>query len=127
MSDLLIHYMPRVRRDIDDCAGFVGRQQWGKPQDRKADILRGIEAAGAHPEHRPREVFLSESGLWLRRRRAAQFFIVYPYIPAKEPGRPDIVSIRAVKHEGVANVFEGVRDSQVRSSIGTNLRFSGPI
>jgi hypothetical protein len=65
--------------------------------------------------------------LWLRRRKAAQFVIVYAYIPAEEPGRPNIVSIRAVRHGSVADVFEGVREPQVRSSMGTNFTFSGPI
>ena len=86
MSDLLLHYMPRVRRDINECADFVGRQPQGKPQDRKADIDRAIEAICAHPELRPRKLYRPESGLWLRRRKAAQFVIVYAYIPAEEPG-----------------------------------------
>lgn len=119
MSDLLLHWMPRVSRDIDDCIAFVGRQSWGKPQDRTADIYRGIDAVCAHPERRPRELHRPESGLWLRRRRVAQFVIVYAYIPAKGAGQPNIVSIRAVKHGSVANVFDGVREPQVRSSIGT--------
>lgn len=110
MSDLLIHHMPRVRRDIDECADFVGRQSWGKPQDRIADIHRGLNAIYAHPQLRPEEVQRPESGLWLRRRRAAQFVIIYAYIPATEPGRPNIVSIRAVRHGSVADVFEGVRE-----------------
>lgn len=50
------------------------------------------------------------SGLWLRRRRAAQFVIVYAYIPAKAPGSQDMVSISAIKHGRVANVFHGVRE-----------------
>jgi hypothetical protein len=63
VSDLLLHYMPRVRRDINECADFVGRQPRGKPQDRKADIDRAIEAICAHPELRPRELYRPESGL----------------------------------------------------------------
>lgn len=126
MSDLL-HWMPRVSRDIDDCLAFVGRQPRGKPEDRRADIDRAIDAICAHPELRPEAVYRPESGLWLRRRSAAQFVIVYAYIPAEEPGRPNIVSIRAVRHGSVADVFEGVREPQVRSSMGTNVKFSGPI
>jgi hypothetical protein len=126
VSDLL-HWMPRVSRDIDDCLAFVGRQPRGKPQDRRADIDRAIDAICAHPELRPRELYRPASGLWLRRRKAAQFVIVYAYIPAREPGRPNIVSIRAVRHGSVADVFEGVREPQVRSSMETNFRFSGPI
>jgi hypothetical protein len=44
-----------------------------------------------------------------------------------EPGRPNIVSIGAVKHGNVADVFDGVREPQVRSSMGMNFRFSGPM
>lgn len=119
--------MPRVSRDIDDCVAFVARQSWGKPQDRRADIHRALDAIYAHPLLRPEEVQRPESGLWLRTRRAAQFVIVYAYIPAAESGRPAIVSIRAVRHGSVADVFEGVREPQVLSSMGTNVKFSGPI
>jgi hypothetical protein len=127
VSDLLRHWMTRVSRDIDDCIAFVGRQSWGRPQDRRAGIHRGLDAIYAPPERHPRESYRPESGLWLRRHRAAQFVIVYAYIPATEPGRPNIVSIRAVRHGSVANVFDGVWEPQVRSSMGTNFRFSGPI
>ena len=110
MSDLLRHWMPRVSRDIDDCIAFVGRQSWGKPQDRRADIHRGLDAIYAHPRLRPKEVQRPESGLWLRSRRAAQVVIVYADIPATESGRPAIVSIRAVRHGSVADVFEELRE-----------------
>src|SRR4051812_33242334 len=71
----------------------------------------------------PEALYQAESALWLRRLRVAQFVIIYAYIPATESGRPNIVSIRAVRHESVADVFDGVRDSHSRSSIGTNSRF----
>jgi hypothetical protein len=115
---MILHYMPRVSRDIDGCMSFVGRQPWGKPQDRRADIHRAIDALCAHPERNPPVLRSTESGVWLRRQRAAQFVIVYAYIPAKAPGQPDIVSIRALKHGRVANVFYGVREPPPKPSRG---------
>ena len=118
MSGLILHYMPRVSRDIDECINFVGRQPWGKPHARRADIHCGIDEICAHPKRNPPELRRADSGLWLRRGRAAQFVIVYAYIPAKAPGSPDIVSVRAIKHVRVANVFHGVREPPTKPSRG---------
>ena len=77
----ILHFMPRVRRDIEECVDFISRQPWGKPHDRKSDIKRGIFAICASPHASRPELFRPESGLWLRRCRAAQFVIVYVYLP----------------------------------------------
>jgi hypothetical protein len=37
--------MPRVDADVDQCIDFVRRQPWGKPEDRRRDIRRGIKNA----------------------------------------------------------------------------------
>ena len=92
---------------------FVGRQPWGKPHDREMDIAHGIAKVRAYPQDNRPELHLRDTGLWLRRFRAAQFVIVYAYLPSKDPGLPDVVSIRAVRHMRVANVFEGVKEPTV--------------
>jgi len=109
-SGPILHWMPRVRTDIKRCIDFVRRQPWGKPRDRKLDIRRGIAKVCTYPEDNRAELRLPESGLWLRRCRAAQFVIVYAYLASREPSLPDVVSIRAVRHVRVANVFDGVRE-----------------
>jgi hypothetical protein len=106
----ILHTMPRVGRDIDLCLGFVERQPWGKRGDRELDIHRGIAEARAHPEMCRREVYRPLSGIWLRRRRVSQFVIVYAYLPSPDPTLRSVVSIRAVKHARVANVFQGVKE-----------------
>jgi hypothetical protein len=46
----ILHWMPRVDRDIEECLDFIAQQPWGKPADRALDIYRGIELACASPE-----------------------------------------------------------------------------
>src|SRR6187402_2189167 len=85
--------MPRVTGDIDRCLDFVGRQPWGKPDARRPEVLR------------------TDTRLWLRRYRVAQFVIIYAYLESRDPSLPDVVSIRAVRHMRVANVFAGVKEA----------------
>jgi hypothetical protein len=105
-----LHLMPRVRRDIKRCLDFVGRQPWGKPGDRELDIYRGIEKVRANPEANHRELRRPDTGIWLRRCYAAQFVIVYTYLPPTDPLQPGVVSIRAVRHSRVEDVFSGVKE-----------------
>jgi len=102
--------MPRVDRDIEQCLSFIGRQPWGRPHDRKLDILRGIEGACADPKANRIEVWKSDTGIGLRRCKAAQFVIVYAYLSSSDPSLPGVVSIRAVRHSRVENVFSGVKE-----------------
>ena len=107
----ILHLMPRVTSDIDRCLGFVARQPWGKPKERRADIYGGIAVVCAYPKARRAEVLRPEPRIWLRRYRAAQFVIIYAYIESRDPSLPDVVSIRAVRHMRVANVFAGVKEA----------------
>jgi plasmid stabilization system protein ParE len=104
------HWMPRVRQDIEDCLDFVRRQPWGKAEDRERDIRCAIQNACAHPEENRPEHYLPDTRLWLRRCKAAQFVIVYAYLQPRDLSSPGVVSIRAVRHIQVANVFDGVRE-----------------
>jgi hypothetical protein len=115
-NPILLHWMPRVSQDVNACKNFVARQPWGKPEDRELDIRRVMREICASPERNRPELHSVESGLWLRRRKAAQFVIVYAYIRAKMQGQPNIVSIRAVKHGRVANVFHGVKEPPAQPS-----------
>jgi hypothetical protein len=105
-----LHVMPRVDRDIKQCLAFIARQPWGKPNDRRSDIRRGIERVLALPEANHAEVRRSTSGIWLRRCYAAQFVIVYAYLPPTVPFDAGVVSIRAVRHSRVKDVFSGVKE-----------------
>lgn len=107
-----MHWMPRVRRDIKDCVKFIRRQPLGRPFERAQDIYRWIELAVAWPLLRPVGAFRASSGLELRCRHTAQFVIVYAYVPPGSEGKCGVVSIRAVKHRRVKNVFSGVREPE---------------
>ena len=111
MSLPILHMMPRVTGDIDRCLDFVGRQPWGKPDERELDIYRGIAAVCTYPDARRPEVLRTDTRLWLRRYRVAQFVIIYAYLESRDPSLPDVVSIRAVRHMRVANVFAGVKEA----------------
>ena len=109
----LLHSMPRVKGDIKRCLDFVGRQPWGKPSDRELDISQSIEEVLANPEANRPELRRPDTGIWLRRCNAAQFVVVYTYLPSGDPDLPGVVSIRAVRHRRVENVFAGVKEPLV--------------
>lgn len=105
-----LHFMPRVDRDVDRCLDFVGMQPWGKPEDRLHDIDRGIDKVLRNPKRAPVGVRRPSSGVDLRRCSAAQFVIVYAYIPPDREFPFGAVSIRAIRHRRVRNVFSGVME-----------------
>ena len=106
-----LHLMPRVHTDVERCLEFVGSQPWGKPKDRLHDIYRGIDKVSRNPMHAPVRVHRPSSGVDLRRCSAAQFVIVYAYIPPDREFPVGAVSIRAIRHRRVKNVFSGVRET----------------
>ena len=105
--------MPRVDEDIERCVGFIARQPWGNPTRRRIDIGRGIERSLTRPESNPVAVWRPQTGLKLRRSNAAQFAIVYAYIPPNGRFPRGVVSIRAVRHARVEDVFLGVKEPKV--------------
>jgi hypothetical protein len=109
----MLHWMPRVERDFRRCLGFVGRQPWGKPDDREFDIYLGIETACAYPLANCAELRRLDTGIWLRRCNTAQFVVVYTYLPSRDPDLPGVVSIRAIRHRRVEDVFAGVKEPLV--------------
>lgn len=109
----ILNWTPRAEADIEECLDFIGRQPWGKPGDRELDIQHGVERILAHPEASREERYVPSTDLWLRRLTAAQFVIVYAYIPSGDPNSAGVVSIRSVRHVREADVFEGVRERLV--------------
>lgn len=111
-----VHVMPRIDRDIRECLAFIALQPWGKPHDRRWDIWRGIKRAVTLPEANHAEVPRASSGIWLRRCYVAQFVIVYAYLPPKDDFSVGVVSIRAVRHSRVKDVFAGVKEPAIAYS-----------
>lgn len=105
-----LHFMPRARTDIKQCLRFVSRQPWGRPSDRKRNIDRGIDYVRRGPELNNIGARRRRLGLELRRHNAAQFAIIYAYFRPSTELPCGMVSIRAVRHSRVKNVFAGVRE-----------------
>jgi hypothetical protein len=105
-----VHVMPRVDRDIEQCLDFVARQPWGKPSDRELDICLGIVRALLRPEANRVDSWRPDTGLELRRCNAAQFVIVYAYLRPTARFARGVVSIRAIRHSRVEDVFSGVKE-----------------
>ena len=105
-----VHVMPRVGKDCRDCLGFVARQPWGNPVARGRDIERACDDIIERPESAPVRMRRPSVGLELRSRRAAQFVVIYAYIPPGPRFPNGCVSLRAIRHRRVRNVFSGVRE-----------------
>lgn len=105
-----IAHMPRVPRDIDRCLRFISRQPWGQPAGRERDIDRGVLEIRRGPELDDVGARRPSLGIELRRHNAAQFAIIYAYIPPNAQFPRGMISIRAVRHSRVKNVFSGVRE-----------------
>ncbi len=108
-----LHAMPRVERDIENCLAFIARQPWGKAQDRRLDIKRGIRAVLRAPLANAVKVCRPQSGIRLRRHRVAQFVIIYAYLTPDDSFPNGAVSIRAIRHQRVKDVFLGVKEPAV--------------
>ena len=105
-----LHVMPRVKSDMKRCLHFVSRLPWGKPDERLLDILSGIERALLWPASNPAAVWRPLTGIELRRCKAAQFAIIYAYLPSTALHPRGVVSIRAIRHSRVSDVFAGVKE-----------------
>jgi hypothetical protein len=106
-----LHVTPRVSRDIARCLRFIARQPRGKPADRLQDILKGIQRAREQPDCNRIRIRRPPHGLPMRRQDAAQFAIIYVYFSPSARNPVGRVSIRAVRHRRVTDVFHGVRES----------------
>jgi plasmid stabilization system protein ParE len=111
MKSTLLGLTPRARRDIESCVNFVGRFPRGKPEKRRSEIHAAFRGLCEFPERHPVERRRRRSGLELRRHQVSQFTIVYAYLRPIEQRPWGIVSIRAVQHRRVRDVFFGVREN----------------
>jgi hypothetical protein len=102
--------MPWASDEIEQCVEFIARQPWGKPADREQDIYRGIAEALLAPSVNPVRVRRPSKGLELRCRKAAQFMVIYAFLPPSREFPDGVVSIRAVRHRRVRNIFGGVKE-----------------
>ena len=108
-----LHMMPRVHSDFDDCLKFIARQPWGQPNSRRRDLLKGFKAILRYPGLGPVRVRRPSIGLEFRSRSVAQFVIVYAYLRPNGRFPNGCVSLRAIRHRRVRDVFSGVRDQHV--------------
>jgi hypothetical protein len=102
--------MSRAKRDLDECLEFIATHPWGNAAARERDILWEIRSIRGAPEHRRIEIVRKGTGVELRRRSAAQFVIIYTYFKPKKRRPRGVVSIRAIRHRRVRDVFSGVRE-----------------
>jgi hypothetical protein len=121
-----LELMPRVEKDIEDCLDFVQRQPWGRPNDRGEDIYRGIQEVWRRPGRAPVRALVPLTRLELRRYGSAQFVIVYAYQPPNREFPLGFVSIRAVRHRRVGNVFSGVKEPDAVPVLSRMLVPTGP-
>lgn len=105
------HVTERVASDIEQCLQFVASHPWGRPSDRAAEIDEAIDRISDMPQLYPIKAERPSIGLRLRRANVAQFAIIYAYFVPTEEWPNGRVSIRAVRHASVQDVFLSVRDS----------------
>lgn len=108
-----LRVMPRVPEDFERCMRFVSSYAYGRPLDRARDIFTGIRKIQRHPEANQVQCHRRSTGLKLRRKNAAQFVIIYVYLPPSALFPDGAVSVRAIRHASERNVFCGVRERQV--------------
>jgi len=93
------------------CLRFIAAQPWGDPAARERDIVHAMNWIRHRPEWRRVEITRKGSGAQLRRRSAAQFVIICAYFKPTKLRPKGLVSIRAIRHRRVRDVFLGVRDT----------------
>jgi plasmid stabilization system protein ParE len=99
--------MSRVSHDIESCVDFVSQSPNGNPVKREQEIFAALDGVYQYPKAnrvQPRR------RLDFRKRSVAQFVIVYVYFEPNDVTPKGIVSIRAVRHRRVRDMFKGVRE-----------------
>lgn len=106
-----LHRVPRVRDDIEHLVKFVREQPYGNAIMRASEIYRAIRAILRGPELNEVTMRRKDSGIELRRYNVRQFVVVYAYFAPSVTYPNGMVSIRAVRHSRVRDVFRGVREA----------------
>jgi hypothetical protein len=101
----------RVDQDIDALLEFIAQQPWGNRIARECDIWDGITAILDGPALNAVGLRRRDTGIELRRHNTAQFAIIYAYYEPSQEYPHGLVSIRAVRHSRVKQVFRGVRET----------------
>jgi plasmid stabilization system protein ParE len=122
MKPAILRLTPRALRDIDARVDFVARFPGGKPEERRHDIHAAFQEICEFPERHPIEVRRRRSGLKLRRHQVKQFTIVYAYLPPEHKRPWSIVTVRAVQHRRIKDVFFGVRENTLAEEEPTLYR-----
>lgn len=117
MKPIILRLTPRARRDIEKRVAFVARFPSGKPDERRRAIHAAFDKICEHPERNPVGVRRRRSGLELRRQNVDQFVIVYAYLPPVKERPWAIVTVRAVQHRRIKDVFFGVRENTVNEGV----------
>lgn len=118
MKPAILRLTPRAHRDIESCMDFVARFPGGKPEERLREIHAAFQRLCEFPEQRPVEVRRRRSGLELRRLYVSQFAIVYAYLPPVDQRPWAVLTVRAIQHRRVRDVFFGVREGESAQDSG---------
>jgi hypothetical protein len=95
----------------------VARFPTGKPDERRRAIHAALDRICEFPEQHPITVRRHRSGLELRRHYVDQFAIVYAYLPPVKERPWAIVTVRAVQHRRIKDVFFGVREDTLGEGV----------
>jgi plasmid stabilization system protein ParE len=113
-----VKFTPRARADLEDCVRFIKQFPRGKANERKRDIVRGLHEIRNAPYLRRVEARRPGKHIDLRRHFAAQFAIIYAYFESDAEYPYGLISIRAIRHQRIRNVFTGVQEPGLRSGGG---------
>jgi hypothetical protein len=105
-----LHFMPRVPHDVDELLEFIASKSWGIPHARLRDIKRGIDEVCDRPLRSKVHHVRSDGEVEFRRHDVRQFAIIYAYYEPGGTSPNGMVSIRAVRHRRVEDVFAGVKE-----------------
>ena len=106
-----IAFKPRVQSDVRRLLKFIGRQPWGKAEERKQELKAAYERIRCAPLARPVHRWVSYTRVGLRCYYASRFAIVYAWFGKTEKHPRGLVSIRAVRHHRERDVFFGVKNT----------------
>ena len=94
-----LHYMERVREDVERCRRFVGRDPTSQAAESVRHVTNGIHEVWENPELQAVAKHHPDTGVEFRCHYVSQFAIVYAYFPPTPSTARGLVSIRAVRYE----------------------------
>ena len=94
-----LHYMERVREDIERCRRFAGRNPTNQAAESIRHVTNAIRKVWEDPELEAVTRSHPDTGVEFRCHYVARFAIIYSYFPPTPLGARGLVSIRAVRYE----------------------------